>query len=387
VRWRNQIAELAAGEDVYLHHAYPNPPIMGLILYPLTLLPPVIGALAWYYLKAGMALIALRWTFQLVEEQDRPFPLAAQWVVVLLTLRPMLGDLTHGNVNLFILFMVIGSLVLFQRRHDGYAGMVLGLAIACKVTPALFVPYFLWKRAWRMLAGCAMGLVLFFGVIPGSPLGWERNASLLGSWTTMLARPYVTAGEVLYTEHRNQSLPAVALRLTTASPSYITYVDGKLTPAAYHNLLDLEPVQAQWLIRGCMVLFVAVIVWCCRTPTAVRHGWLLPAEFSLVLLGMLLFSERTWKHHCVVLVVPLAVIVYGLAGVPLAARPRLWVCVALAAAVVLTFTSTLGSPGELAEVYGVHLWAHLLLLGALVILLRNAPNPIAEPQSCEVPCG
>ena len=32
------------------------------------------------------------------------------------------------------------------------------------------------------------------------------------------------------------------------------------------------------------------------------------SEFALIVLGMLLFSERTWKHHCVVFMVPFAVL-------------------------------------------------------------------------------
>src|SRR5205823_14206012 len=35
-----------------------------------------------------------------------------------------------------------------------------------------------------------------------------------------------------------------------------------------------------------------------RRPLA-TNLWPLAAEFSLIVLGMLLFSERTWKHHCV----------------------------------------------------------------------------------------
>jgi hypothetical protein len=348
------------------------------------LLPPIVGALAWYFLKAGMAILALRWTFRLVEDPDRAFPLAAQWLVALLALRPILGDLTHGNINLFILFLVVGALHLYQQRYDLCAGIVLGLAIACKVTPALFVPYFLWKRSWRTLAGCTLGLVLFFGVIPAALLGPQRNAVLLHGWAQQIAAPYVTAGAVLYTEHRNQSLPAVVLRLTTASPSYITYVDDQLTPAAFHNLLDLDPTVARWLIRGAMFLFAGLIVCCCRRATGCGPRWRLAAEFGLVLIGMLLFSERTWKHHCVVLVVPFAVIVYGLACVPIASRPRRWLLASLATAVALMFASV---ASELAEVYGVHLWAHVLLIVALVILLRNAPDPSTELQPCEVSCG
>ena len=62
-----------------------------------------------------------------------------------------------------------------------------------------------------------------------------------------------------------------------------------------------------------MGLFALLVVWVCRTPTTPREGWRLSAEFSIVLLGMLLFSERTWKHHCVTLVLPFAVICYYLA--------------------------------------------------------------------------
>ena len=51
----------------------------------------------------------------------------------------------------------------------------------------------------------------------------------------------------------------------------------------------------------------------CRTPARTGLGWRLAAEFSLVVLGMLIFSERTWKHHCVVLILPFSVLSYYLA--------------------------------------------------------------------------
>src|SRR5207248_5668193 len=100
----------------------------------------------------------LRWVFRLVADAGRPFPPWAQAATVLLSLRPVMGDLHHGNVNLFILFLVAAVLAAYQRRRDFLAGVVLGLAVACTVTPALFLPYFLWKRAWRLLAGAVAGL-------------------------------------------------------------------------------------------------------------------------------------------------------------------------------------------------------------------------------------
>src|SRR5262249_41636819 len=152
-RWRNQILELDHGTDIYQSFNYPNPPIMALLLYPLALLPPPWGALCWFYLKVGMALAAVVLVFRLVETPGRPFPPWAKALTIFLSLRPVMGDLSHGNINLFILFLVVAALYAFRRGRDLSAGVLLALSIACKVTPALFVPYFVWKRAWKTVAG------------------------------------------------------------------------------------------------------------------------------------------------------------------------------------------------------------------------------------------
>ncbi len=154
IRWHQQLQGLGE-ENIYERYNYPNPPVMALLLRPLVELPPVAAALVWFYLKVGMTLLALRWVFRMVESGGVPFPPWAKGLTMLLSLRPILGDLLHGNVNLFILFLVVAALSLFHRRWEVPAGVVLGLAIACKVTPALFVPYFLWKRSWKALRSSA----------------------------------------------------------------------------------------------------------------------------------------------------------------------------------------------------------------------------------------
>jgi hypothetical protein len=389
VRWHNQIAELFSAADVYdniyMRHGYPNPPPMALILYPLTLLPPLAGALVWYYLKVGAVLISAFWTFRMIETPLRPFPAWAKGLVLLLSLKLILGDLTHGNVNLFILFLVVGALYAFQQRRDWLAGFVLALAIACKVTPLLFVPYLIWKRAWKTLAGCAAGVFCFVLLVPGGLLGWKENTQLMRSWVEQMANPYLIEGAVLYTQHTNQSLPALTLRLTTASPSFITYLDGQLAPAEYHNLIDIGPRWADWIIRGCMALFAGLVIWLCRTPLDERRGWRLPAEFSLVLLGMLLFSERTWKHHCVTWLVPLAVLVYFLATGDAGAKLRRYLIATLSAIVLLTTLTSNAILGDhaakMVEVYGVYVWANLLMAIALCAVLAcrfASPNTVPD---------
>ncbi|MHB1426321.1 MAG: glycosyltransferase family 87 protein [Gemmataceae bacterium] len=407
-RWQPQISALGDGVDIAQRYNYPNPPIMALLLYPLARLPAaaeqlglpdkaasLLAALCWFYIKAGLTLLAFRWVFQLVEESSRPFPLWAKCLTVVLSLRPIMSDLQHGNVNLFILFLVVAALFAYHRQRDILAGIILGLAIACKVTPALFVPYFLWKRSWKALAGCAAGIVLFLwpGLTPALFMGWEHNEKHLTSWYYDMVYPFVIEGKVT-SEHHNQSLPGLVSRLATHSPSFSTYVNDEYTPTHYDNLLDLAPALARWLVKGCMGLFALMVVWVCRAPTTPRTGWRLSAEFSIILLGMLIFSERTWKHHCVTLVLPFAVICYYLATAASSKGLRAYLIGSLAVTMALmAATSNTASEGashhdrlyqlfaKQAQVYGAFVLAYFVLLAVLIVLLRRPANTTAESAS------
>jgi hypothetical protein len=371
VRWAPQLQQLDA-EDIYQRYAYPNPPIMAILLWPLAQLPPLVSALCWFYLKAGMVLLALHWTFRLVERHTQPFPPWAKVLATLLSLRPIIGDLSHGNVNLFILFLVVAALYAYQRGRDLTAGIVLALAMCCKVTPVLFLPYLLWKRAWRTLAGCATGLILFLFLVPGIILGPQRNAHDLQSWAEQMVIPYVRDG-VVTSKHNNQSLPGLIYRLTTDSPSFISYSGEKYVPEQYDNLLSLSPETAGWIIKGCMAVFAVAIMLTCRSATEQRQGWRLAAEFSLVLLGMLLFSERTWKQHCVTLTLPFAVLCYCLATNRMTVVARGFLIGTLVLVALLMTTTSTGlltvSTAKAAQVYGAYVWCYLLLAAALGVLL------------------
>jgi hypothetical protein len=386
VRWAPQLQQLDE-EDIYERYAYPNPPIMAILLWPLAQIRPLAAALCWFYLKAAMTLLALHWVFRLVERHEQPFPPWAKVVTTLVSLRPMMGDLSHGNVNLFILFLVIAALYAFHRGRDVTAGIVLALAICCKVTPFLFVPYFLWKRAWRALAGVLIGLGLFLLIVPGVLLGPRRNAEDLASWVEAMVIPYVRDG-VVTSKHNNQSLPGLMYRLVTESPSFCSYSGEKYVPVQFDNFVSLPPQAARWIIKGCMAAFAVAVVLFCRTATCQRRGWRLAAEFSLVLLGMLLFSERTWKQHCVTLVLPFAVLIYYFAACPTSPRLRAFLASSILASVLLMATTSTGllghSAAKAAQVYGAYVWCYLLLMAALIVLLaRSEPATPDEPAAAE----
>jgi alpha-1,2-mannosyltransferase len=444
LRWETLIEHLG-DEDIYKESLYPNPPIMALMLEPLSALirqSALAGALTWFYLKVGMAVLCMYWVFRLIETPQQPFPPWAKGLTVVLSIRPIIGDLTHGNINIFILFLVIASLRAFSRGRDFLAGLLLALSIACKVTPALFVGYFLWKRGWRVLAGCGVGLALFFVFVPALCIGWQHNLHALESWIEVMILPFVVGG-VVTPEHNNQSLPGLIARLLTPAPSFSTYIGDFYVPLRYDNIADIGSSGARWLVKGFMAAFTVLIVWLCRAPIRerrgdrpaglfeyaqavrpvpaktkieVRQGWRLAAEYSLVLVGMLLFSERTWKHHCVTLLLPFGVLCYGLASVEWPRRQRWLIGGAVGLATLLMTTTSTGIYGEnlnrlqdqvqatsmvigpagviavtqsgihtdsyakTAQLYGAFVWAYFVLIGGLTVQLacwRRMANSVA----------
>ncbi|MBY0458298.1 MAG: hypothetical protein K2V38_13235, partial [Gemmataceae bacterium] len=87
------------------------------------------------------------------------------------------------------------------------------------------------------------------------------------------------------------------------------------------------------------------------------------AECGLICLGMLLFSERTWKHHAVVLLLPFAALACALVAAGLTPRVRRFVIGALAVAGVLIAGPGFlaGRAADLALVYGAYTLAFALL--------------------------
>lgn len=357
LRWRPQIHALGQGTDVYRAFNYPNPPVMALILMPLAHLPPLAGLLAWFALKALMAAAMVVWAFRLIERGGMPMPDWSKWLALGLALHPLLGDLSHGNVNIFIAFLVAAGLELYRRGHDGCSGVVFALAIACKITPALFVPYFLWKRSWRWLAGAALGSVLWWGAAPSLAFGLERTATLTTGWFDVMVRPFMLEGRIT-SEHANQSLPGLLTRLLADTASFVDYDEetGRPFAAERHTLVNLGPGGVDAIVKCCLAAFAAAVLWLGRSRH--RSGLAFAAECAVIVLGMLLFSERTWKHHACMLILPAAVLAAAYAA---GQRRLIWI---IAAVPVLALVPS--AAGDRAQdlflVYGAYTAMYVLML-------------------------
>lgn len=394
-RWRHQVLEFWDGKNIWEPYFFPNPPIFPLAVLPLMLLPPVVGAAAWFALKGGLATVSAVACARMAREPtERTCPIPS-WVwaaTLLLSLRPILGDLHHANNNLVILGLIVATLAAWQSGRDILAGLALALAISFKVTPALFVPYFLYKRSWRTVGATLVGVGLFLFVVPTLILGPSFNAACLGSWWKRILSPYVVA-QVVSKQEVNQSMVGTLTRLLTAPKLVDASVGGNSIPV---NVVALTDRTATLLIKGLSIGLVGLLACFCRPKSsASRDDPRLLAEFSLVVLTMLFVSERSWKHHYVTVLLPYTYLVHVTFRPTTSRRVRdiLAACLVLSAALMATTSSEVGGlflkgqGHKVAQAYGMFFWSGLVLYGATAwrLMAERRPPANVEAPTSEIP--
>lgn len=404
-RWQPQLIELSEGTDIYLRYAFPTPPIMAMILLPFASLPAPWGMIAWTLLKAVLATLCFAAALVLAESSGPPtrseeaedatrsVHATPAWILLfaaVMALRPIVGDMTHGNVNIWILGLVVATWWAFRWQHDWAAGLLVSLAACCKVTPLLLVVYFAWKRQFRVLGFAMVGFILWLVVVPGLWFGMSRNEHLLVHWADQMVAPFLIEHAV-DTEQINQSMPGLVHRLTTDSMA-IKPDDGR--PIIKLNWVDWPPQHAQWLVLGIAALLVAGGASVCRASAQYRSDIRLAHELGIVLLLMLLLSERSWKHHYVTLLPSLMVlcVTANRAGWRSGLGKTIWGCLGFAL-IAMSLTSTdfarpfMGAEGaKYAQGYGAYVWAALALAIGHVAAIRRINRdlqPQAEPHRPE----
>jgi alpha-1,2-mannosyltransferase len=242
--------------------------------------------------------------------------------VVILT-QPIRDTLSFGQVNVYLALLVLADLVAL-RRGLRWAGVGVGLATAMKLTPGLFVVFYLLTRqgrAARTAVATAVGATVLSALVaPGT--SWTF-------WTSALLDPKRVGR---YDDSANQSIAGIIARLNDSH--------------------QLPP--APWLLAVLIVLPLGLA----RARQAWQRGDGL-AAVTLVGLTAGLVSPITWVHHLFWLVPAVVLLIDdGLVR-------RSWPPLLVAAASVVLFAS--GVNIRLGASVGHHMTS-----GLSVILGENA---------------
>jgi alpha-1,2-mannosyltransferase len=190
-------------------------------------------------------------------------------------LEPIQSDLSFGQINVMLMTLVIADCL--PRRTPWPRGVLLGVAIALKLTPAVFLLYFALRREARP----ALTAIASFAIasLAGFVLAWRDSVEY---WTATVRHTERIGNASLNT---NQNFAGALARLPlTPSAQFVVWASACLAVlaltvwAAGRVLRAGEPVLAVM----CIALFGLVV-----SPVSWSHHWVwvLPTVLTTGVLG------------------------------------------------------------------------------------------------------
>jgi len=354
----------------------PYPPFFAVAYAPLSLLPLRV-AKPLFFLVGFAALAGLLWILN--ELSRKSLPLSRErlfWVAtatLLVTSRFVSRDFADGGQNLILLGLTWAAIYLWKIGRNISGGASLGLAIALKCTPVLFVAYFAWKRQWQF----AVASLLFAAAFTLTPaLRQSTYAMHMQTWFDAIyegvRQPDPSVGVLGPEELQNKSLRPALARFLTHLPAE---APGRVDSPGYIDFLDLQPRTAGVIIKVVMFLLLAAVVWLLRHPLANRNDPMLVWECATISVLTLLYSPITWGQHCVAAIPALYLLFRSIAAGTRLPRWIYWTLGSVALVVILLNRSIFGRDlSLLLESY--HLITFCLL--ALLAVMLWCPKPAHE---------
>ncbi|MFE9202330.1 glycosyltransferase 87 family protein [Micromonospora sp. NPDC007230] len=305
------LTDLRAGRPLYGYVAenggpFTYPPFAALVLTPITVLPePALGVLWLLLTVVAVVAIAVPVGGVLAPERSRR-PLAVAAVATALMLSaPVQSNLRFGQVSIFIVLLaLLDGMGITPPR---WRGVLVGLAAAIKLTPLLFVAYFLVSGRYRD-AGRAAAAFLVAAGVAAAVLPAE-------SWTYWTGTVLQTSRIGDLASLGNQSLHGMLLRVGVAPatlPLLWAALVGVICAVALLRARQLtglgRPGHAAVLV-GCATVAASPVSW--------THHQIWPVLAAMLLVGASGVARRVAGAALLVAMV----VSLGAALGPVSARP------------------------------------------------------------------
>lgn len=289
------------GQDLYRVNdgGYIYPPLLAVVLRPMTYLEPTTAAHAWTLVLAALLGVT---AWLMADEAQRRLGLGYSRVrtIALASVAMVLLGLTWksefqwGNSNLLVLLPMVLALRWVGRRPL-LCGGALALAVGVKYLAIVMLPYLLLRRRWKEAATLVVGVGVLL-MLPAIALGWETNwrylAVALRGLLEMVGATPKGAGANIHDVASGYSLSitsAIARSERARGSGNIPVCVGLVFTASLGMMLAM----AAYGSRG-FRLFSRYGV---RDDASPAGRTLVLLEWSILLAVALLFSPQTQHRH------------------------------------------------------------------------------------------
>ena len=292
------------GHDIYTTKLNTWPPFFSLVCVPLALLAAPTHYLArgfWIILNYIFLILVLRFISKLVYKQEfslSPKPdklsLASKELLIpiLLTYLYISENFAHLQINILLFLLVLAGLYFQSTHRELLGGIAIGWAVAMKVMPVIFIPYFIYRRRFKLALYSTLVTILL-SLSPILIFGWEIFWKYMNTWWTTIKTGW-GVGKM------NQSIFAMLDRYVGHEIIPILTKGANGVPAS-----DKHVVFILWIASIAIFSVMVLFIFRGNLPQGSK---IVNAEWSVVLIFSVLFGTVCWKAYLVVLLLPNALL-------------------------------------------------------------------------------
>jgi hypothetical protein len=279
---------------VYMPFAY-------IAMHPMGLFSLKTSRMLHYLVESALLFLTCIMLLRLTLSEGKYLPYL-MGAALMLTFRYLHNNIGYGQMNLVVLFSLVAALFFFHRDNKLFSALFMAVAISFKVTPMLFILYFILKKEFRLVLYIIILTLALNFMLPLMLWGMGTGAEVCRAWYGA----QFSLGQHNATKLSNYSILSMLYRFFT------DYSWSDLPGRNPVNILSICKSAVIGMYITCAVIILAVFVKKYNKPATQLMGEyprnntflaMLP-EYSMVVIMMLLFSPVSWQHHFVLLLLP-----------------------------------------------------------------------------------
>lgn len=345
----NRIALATGFEASTALHPYVQTPLWAYSIEPLCtrLNYPAFNKIFLFLLS--FSLVAIIW---LVARFWAPRTLHPGWIALICAVLYLSEAYKYTfaltQTHLIFVLFTVAALMLARRGFPVWAGALLAVAAAIKITPAFLLLYWLMNRQKK----AALSFVLFSAALAGASVwstGWALNLTFLRNLSEI--------SNMLLVSWNNQSLAAFLL-----APHY-----PRIEQDYWHSLP--LPAAVKWASTLLTIGFTLLGGYFDRKSGETAHSGP-PYGAILAIVAAIVFAPLAWTHYYILLIIPLMMML----DATLRKRSLVILILLLLVCALNVDTQTLGGVLQKYRLFPViraQFYSGLLTMAALVILWRR----------------
>lgn len=283
-------------DDIYYRDTeaitpFKYPPTFAFLFSFLGLLPIKGASILFFALNYISIIVLMIFTLRAIDERcSFRTQMLLYGICILCVLRFILAVVDSGQVNVLMITLCVLGIYMMQKEKNGMAGFLFAVAAYFKYMPVLFLPYFLFRKKYRLFFMTVLWGGVFF-LLPLLYSGLSTYVLYVKNWIPSIIETSLDLGS--YINGKNQSLYSMVIRLLSSGHPYSL------------NIFTVPFTTARFI--GALIgfgMYSMVLI-----PVAAKKQIKL-FDYSMLFLCIALLNPNAWPINFVALVFPYMVLAY-----------------------------------------------------------------------------